>query len=83
MNQLWGQDSPKQTNLKQVIAWNVFLIELRTSTCHMHKWDVRKDMKKHKKKSWPLSSPHIVNIVRLDHISTTFNHIKFVNGLLH
>jgi hypothetical protein len=67
MNQSWGQDSPKQTNLKQVIALNVF-IKLRTSTCHMHKWNVREAMKQHKTKSWPLSPPHFVNIVWLDYI---------------
>jgi len=60
-----------------------FLIELRTSTCYMHKWDVREDMNEHKKKSWPLSPSHIVNIVWLDYISTTFNHIKFVSDVLH
>jgi hypothetical protein len=69
MNQSWGQNSLKQTNLKQIIVWNVFFfIELRTSTCHMLKWDVREDMKECKKKSWPLSPPHIVNIVQLDYI---------------
>jgi hypothetical protein len=59
-----------------------FFIELRTSTCHMHKWDAREDIKECKKKSWPLSPPHIVNIIWLDYISTTFNHIKFVSGLI-
>jgi hypothetical protein len=60
-----------------------FLVKLSTSTCHMHKRDVKEDMKECKKKSWPLSPPHIVNIVQLNYISTTFSHIKFVSGLLH
>jgi len=36
-----------------------------------------------KKKSSPLSSTHILTIVRFDYISITFSHLKFANDLLH
>jgi hypothetical protein len=37
----------------------------------------------HKKKSCPLSPPHIFTIVQFDYISITFSLLKFVGDLLH
>jgi hypothetical protein len=37
----------------------------------------------HNKKSCPFPPPHIVTIVWVYCISTTFGHLKFANGLLH
>jgi hypothetical protein len=37
----------------------------------------------HKKESCPFPPPHILTTILFYYISITFNHFKFVNGLLH